>query len=204
MLLNDQVLGGRQRPGFAEDLRRHPDLADVVQERPELETLQPRRLEVELAPDGDRKIRDRPRVRRRLCVPRLEGVRERLDRGEEILLEPVCLPPHGLEQLRVLDRDRCVAGEHLEQAHVALVELVQAQFRDHDHADRTRAVEQRHRHHRLVDRVGPGNLHRELAPVGVVDEQRLPPCGGRPCDALAEPHDQRLDGLVRVLLVLTS
>ena len=97
-----------------------------------------------------------------------------------------------------------MAREHLEEPHVALVELVQPQLRDHDHADRPRAVEKRHGDHRLVDRARSWDLNRELAPVGVGDQERLPPrrCGAG--HALAELDDQRLDALVLVDLVLAA
>ena len=45
------------------------------------------------------------------------------------------LASRSLVQARVLDRDGGVAGEDLEQPHVVLVELVEAELRDDDDAD---------------------------------------------------------------------
>ena len=69
------------------------------------------------------------------------------------------LSPLRLVQARVLERDRGVAGEHLEQAHVVLVELVDAELRDHDDPDHARAVAERDGDERLVIR-GAGDLDR--------------------------------------------
>ena len=49
MRLDDRTLLGGQRAGLREDRRRDPDLADVVEQRPELEALELARLEPELA-----------------------------------------------------------------------------------------------------------------------------------------------------------
>jgi len=64
-----------------------------------------------------------------------------------------------------------VAGEDLEQANVVLVELVEPELRDDDHADDLRAVAQRHREKRFLDLGRPGDLGAELAVRCVVDEQ---------------------------------
>ena len=54
------------------------------------------------------------------------------------------LPSGGFVETGVLERDSGVAGEHFEQAHVVLVELVEAELGDHDHADDARPVGQGH------------------------------------------------------------
>src|SRR5438067_4112330 len=62
------------------------------------------------------------------------------------------LAPGRLVQARVLDRDGRVTREHLEQPYVVLIELIQTELRDHDDADDPRAVAERHREERLLDR----------------------------------------------------
>ena len=57
-----------------------------------------------------------------------------------------------LVETRVLERDRRVPGEHLDQADVVLVELVDSELRDHDHADHARADAERDGDDRLLDR----------------------------------------------------
>ena len=52
----------------------------------------------------------------------------------------VRLAPLGLVEARVLERDRRVAGEHLEEPDVVFVELVDAELGDDDDADDARAV----------------------------------------------------------------
>ena len=67
----------------------------------------------------------------------------------------------GLVQACVLERDRGVAAQHLEQADVVLVELVDAELRDDDGADHAGAVAERDGDHRLVDVVAcPGSSRR--------------------------------------------
>src|SRR5205807_1555298 len=63
----------------AEDARRDADLADVVEERAELELLHPLRCELHLAGHAHRQLLDLARVRGRVAVVRLGRVRERLD-----------------------------------------------------------------------------------------------------------------------------
>ncbi len=54
------------------------------------------------------------------------------------------LAARRLVETCVLDGDGGVAGQHLEQADVVLVELIEAELRDDDHADDASAVPQRH------------------------------------------------------------
>ena len=60
--LDDAPLVLRQRPRLEQDARRHADLADVVEERAELQPLQRRRVEAELAADAQRHVGDPARV----------------------------------------------------------------------------------------------------------------------------------------------
>src|SRR5436305_7465289 len=123
----------------------------------------------------------------RLTADRLGRSRLR-DRACELeqRLEVVGLASLGLVEARVLEGYRSVPGEHLEQPDVVLVELVDAELRDHDHADRTGAVAERYGDERLLDRVRAGNHHRVLALEGVADELRLQ-CRSRAAgDVLAE------------------
>ena len=75
MLLHDPVLLRRERPLLREYVRGDADLPDVVHQRAELEALESRRVELELFADGEGEIGDRPGMRRRLLVARLQGVR---------------------------------------------------------------------------------------------------------------------------------
>ena len=111
------------------------------------------------------------------------------------------LAPLRLVEPRVLERDRSVPAEHLEQPDVVLVELVDAELRDHDDADHARAVAERHRDQRLLDRVRAGDHHHVLALERVADELRLGRRGraagdavahlaAREVDLLAAPRDQ--------------
>jgi len=76
MLLDDFELLGCQRSGLLENLGRNPDLADVVEQRTELEALHRVAVEPELAPDEQRHVGDPPRMRRGVLVVRFECVRE--------------------------------------------------------------------------------------------------------------------------------
>ena len=89
-----------------------------------------------------------------------------------------------------------MAGEHLEQPHVVLVELVQPELGDDDHADDAAAVAKRHRKERLLDRDGALDLLPELAVRGVADDDRLAELGAATgdtfADALAEDVEERV------------
>ena len=107
----------RQPAGLREDRRRDADLADVVEERAELEPLERMLAEAELAADAEREIGDPARVRRGVLVVRLERVRERLDRRDEAALE-------RLEVRRVRDRELRLVREAGEQPQLTLAEVV--------------------------------------------------------------------------------
>src|SRR5205085_4776178 len=101
-------------------------------------------------------------------------------------LRALGLAPLGLVEARVLERDRGLAGEHLEQADVVLVELIEAELRDPDDADHARAEAQRDVDLRLLDHVRPRHLTRVLAVRRVRDEERLAGLGDAPGDPLAD------------------
>src|SRR2546430_3240471 len=85
--LDERSLGRREWPGLGEDRLGDADLADVVEERAQLESLEPTTVETEPLADLERQIRDPARVRGRVLVVRLERVGERLHRLEERPLE---------------------------------------------------------------------------------------------------------------------
>ena len=120
--------------------------------------------------------------RRRELAPELE------QRGRALRLA-AC----RLVQPRVLDRDGRVSGEHLEQADVGLVELVEPELRDDDHADHPGAVAERHCEQRLLDHRRARDPGAELAVRGVGDEERLAALRAAPRDALADPRAQQLE-----------
>ena len=97
-------------PGFREDRRGDADLADVVEERAELEALQRVGVEAELAADVEGHVGDPAGVGRGVLVVRLESVRERLDGGEERLAR-------GSRSARVLDRELRLVRDAGEEAH---------------------------------------------------------------------------------------
>ena len=109
MLLDDLELLVGERPRLLQDLGRNPDLADVVEQRAELEPLQRLTVERELAADEQRHVGDPAGVRRRVLVVRLERVRERRDGRHERALE-------ALVVLGALDRELRLVGEAGEQA----------------------------------------------------------------------------------------
>ena len=82
--------------------------------------------------------------------------------------------------------------EDLEQPNVVLVELVQAELRDDDHAHDARPVTERHRQKRLLDRIGALDLPAELAVRGVRDHDRLAELGAPAGDALADVDPQEV------------
>ncbi len=115
MLADDGELRVRQRARLLQDLGRDPDLADVVEERTELEPLECGAVEAELAPDEQRHVGDPAGVRRGVRVIRLERIRERGDGRDERLLEVLVV-------LCVLDREPRLVRETGEQAQLTLVE----------------------------------------------------------------------------------
>ena len=70
-----------------EDRARNPDLADVVEQRAELEPLERALAETRFLPHPQGEVGDPARVGRRVLVVRLERVRKRLDRRHEAPLE---------------------------------------------------------------------------------------------------------------------
>ena len=127
MRLDDLPLLVRERAGLRQQRRRDADLADVVEERSELDPLQRLRLEAELLADADRQVGDPARVRGRVLVVGLERVRQRLDRGEEG-------PLHALEAGRVRDREPGLVREPAEQLQLALADVVVGARGDGDRA----------------------------------------------------------------------
>ena len=91
-----------------------------------------------------------------------------------------------------------MTGEHLQQPDVVLVELVQAELRDHDDADDPSAERERDDDLRLVDRVGAGQDARELAVGRVPDQERLACFGDTPRDSLADLADEDFHRLTRL------
>ena len=167
----------------------------AVEERPrfllaEAQPEQPFSFELRVAV---RRVRDDILSSRRLQPDRCAGCTERaggeLDDTLNDLFEAVCdrelaaeleqrgralcLPAGSLVQRRILERNCGVAPEYLQQPHVVLVELVEAELGEDDHADHARAEGQRHRDDRLVDRVGAGDLPRVLVVLRVPEQERL-------------------------------
>ena len=102
-------------------------------------------------------------------------------------LGALCLAPLLLVETCVLESDGRLAGEHLEQANVILVELVEAELRDHDHTGHPRAVSQRHEGERLLDLLRSRDPEPELALESVRHEQRLARLGDASGDAHPDP-----------------
>ena len=119
-----------------------------------------------------------------------EGVRD-LERS----LRPVRLEPLRLVEPSVLERDRRVAAEHLEQAHVVLVERPDAELGDDDGAGDPGAVVQRDGDDRLVHVVRVGDGDRVVAVHGVLEQDRLARLGRPARDALADLAGERLDAV---------
>src|SRR6202008_39954 len=114
--LDEPPLLGRQPPGLRKDVARDADLADVVEKRAELQTLQAQLVEAELAADTQREVGDPAGVGRRVLVVRLDCVRKRLDGGDEGALET--LVARG-----VRDRELRLLRDAAEQPQLALSEI---------------------------------------------------------------------------------
>src|SRR5439155_20215765 len=112
---------------LAEDARRDADLADVVEERAELELLHALRRERHLRRDAQRKLLNLARVRGRIAVVRLGGVRERLHRREHRLPQPREAP-------RVRERELRLVREAREEAQLLRREAFLAVGLVHDEA----------------------------------------------------------------------
>ena len=132
-----------------------------------------------------------PRISAESSVTRRRDVVE-IDERRELPAEleqrrrALGLAPRRLVEARVLDGDRRVAREHLQQPHVVLVELVQPELGDDDHADDATAVAKRHRKERLLDRVGALDQLPELAVRGVGDDDRLAALGAATGDTFPD------------------
>src|SRR5204862_1612136 len=123
VLLHDPALFAGQGPRLEQDAGRDSDLADVVEERAELELLQRLRIEAQRRAHLQGGIRNPARVGRGVFVVRLEGVRERLDRRDEGRLEV-------LESAGVRDRELCLVSEPREKSQLVLIELVRGSLRN--------------------------------------------------------------------------
>ena len=90
-----------------------------------------------------------------------------------------------------------MTGEHLEQAQVVLIELVEAELGDDDRADHARPVVKRHREQRFIDRFRARNRLRELALRGVARQNGL--AGGHDVtrDAVADWNLEHIHRLAR-------
>ena len=115
------------------------------------------------------------------------GARE-LARELEQGLGTLGFAPLRLVEARVLERNGRVAGEHLEQAQVLFVELVEAELGDDDRADHAHAVVERNGQQRLVDQLRPRNRLSELAVRRVSGEHRGARRDDVARDAVADLH----------------
>ncbi len=93
----------------------------------------------------------------------------------------------------VLERDRGVPGEHLHDAEIVLVELVESELRDDDDARRPRSEGERHDQQRLLDLHGACYLLAELTPCSVAHEERLSGVGDVPGDPVSDLDPGELD-----------
>ena len=98
----------------------------------------------------------------------------------------------ALVEPRVLERDRGVAGDHLEEAHVVGVERADAELREHDRAGDASAVAERDDGDRLVDLARAWNRAREVAAKRVEDEQRPSGCDAAADDPRPDTRSQRV------------
>ena len=96
----------------------------------------------------------------------------------------------GLEEFGVLEGDRGVGRQDLEEPLVLLVELPVAEHRERDHAQQFVADGHRHGEHRLQDVVGAGDLDRERHLAGIGGDERVSGLRDVSGDALADLGDQ--------------
>src|SRR6476620_455966 len=99
--LDELSLGGSQAARLREHVARDADLADVVEQRAELEALQRALVEPELAANPEGEIRYPAGVGGRVLVVRLECVGERLNGGDERPLEALVARGIGDRELRL-------------------------------------------------------------------------------------------------------
>ena len=123
MRLDEPPLGRGQPSRLREHVARDADLADVVQQRSELEALQRALVETDLPADPQGEIADPARVIRRVLVVRLERIGERLDGRDERPLETLVARRIGDRELRLL-------REAAEQRELALSEVLPLDKRD--------------------------------------------------------------------------
>src|ERR671922_806478 len=83
--------------------------------------------------------------------------------------------------------------EHLEDTQVVLVELVEAELRDDDHADRPRAEPKRDGEKRLLDDGGARDALAVLVVGGVADEKWPARLGHMARDAATDLRPEELD-----------
>ena len=176
MRLDDLAFLVGQRPRLGQDRRGDPDLADVVEQRSELDALQRCGVEPELLADRDGHVADPARVRRRVLVLRLESIGERLDGGEECSLE-------ALERERIRECELRLAGDRAQELELPIVQSVAAVERERDRAP---AGVERDRDDRVCVGEGPGEVVRnDVLVLRPRDHERLGTsrehgcCGGR-------------------------
>ena len=104
-----------ERRGLVEDRLGDPDLADVVEQRSELDRLEEVVAEAEPARHLDGEVRDLLRVHARVAVLRLERARER---GQRLAVQPL----HRLRVLELREQDLEMADEELRERGVGAVE----------------------------------------------------------------------------------
>jgi hypothetical protein len=104
-----------------------------------------------------------------------------------------------VQQSGVLERDGRVRGERFQQPHVLLVELMDAELREHDDAHQTVAMDHGHGDHRLLDVVRAGYRDGEGVGVRVRCVVRGPALRDVPGDPLPDMRDQLVERLVLVL-----
>ena len=101
--------------------------------------------------------------------------------------------PRRLVQAGVLHRDGGVTGQYLEQPHVVLVELVEAELGHDDDAGDAGPVPEGDSDERLLDHRRPFDAVAELAVGGVADEQRFGARGALAGDADADADAEELE-----------
>ena len=114
-----------------------------------------------------------------------QGLRQAQERGRRFR----CLA-FGLEELGVLEGDRCVGRQDLEEPLVLLVELPVAEHGERDHAQQLVADGHGHGEHRLQNVVGTGDLNREPHLAGVRGDERVSDLGDVSGDAFTDLGDQ--------------
>ena len=96
-----------------------------------------------------------------------------------------------------------MAGEHLEQAHIVCVELVEPELRENEHADDVRAVAERHGQQRLLDSRRALDVVSDPAVGGVAGQKRLPRRGHVTGDADPDLRHEHVEGRLGALRQVT-